>query len=67
MQLIDVMYNDVPHLKISNNVTTSVFHKVRTLWRYALATHDIGIIDQTTPLNKNELVQLIPTLVHTSH
>ena len=35
MQLIDAMYNDVQHVKISDNIMTSVFLKVRTLWRYA--------------------------------
>ena len=30
------MYNDVPHVKISNDVATSVYLKVPTLRRYAL-------------------------------
>ena len=51
------MYNDVPHVNISIDVAKSVFLKVRTLQRYALAMSldplAIYLIKPLTPLDKN--------------
>ena len=62
MQLIDAMYFDVPHVKISNYVATSVFLKVCTVVALSLfdvaqhtqSTDDIGLLDQTIPLDENK-------------
>ena len=57
MQLIDAMYYDVPHVKISNYVATSVFLKALCLCdvaQYTQPTDDIGLLDQTTPLDENK-------------
>ena len=61
MQLIDAMYFDVPHIKISNYVATSVFLKVPILAlclcdvaQHTQSSDDIGLLDQTTPLDENK-------------
>ena len=51
------MYNDVPRVKISNDVVaTSVLLKARSLRRYALAISTGDVLDQTTPLDKNNRI-----------
>ena len=56
MQLIDAMYYDVPRVKISNYVVTSQStHLVGLcLCKVAQSSDDIGLLDQTTPLDKNK-------------
>ena len=62
MQLIDAMFFDVPHVKISNYVATSVFPQSTHLVvlclcnvdQHTQSTDDIGLLDQTTPLDENK-------------
>ena len=58
MQLIDAMYNDVPHVNIANDVATSVFFPQRrhhvTLWTGDGDQSTEDMHDQTTQLLKNK-------------